>query len=129
MSLKMCNIHSQKGFCCSEDVNNLKLILIILGVKIMIVNPKWTFKGPNLIKIFKNSDFDPKIVKTVFLNICIITAAKTMPVTFQTPLLAPIIAHLQRHNQLYFPISLIFNVFFKYFKNFVDFDHFYSIIS
>ena len=52
-----------------------------------------------------------------------------MPVTFQTPLLALINAHLQMHTYLHFPISLIFNVFFKYFKNLVDFDHFYSIIS
>ena len=44
---------------------------------------------------------------------------KTIPVSFQTPLLAPIIAHLQTHPHLHFSISLIL----MYFQNISNFWH------
>ena len=52
------------------------MFLTILGVKITIFSHKWSFRGANLIKCVKMSDFDPKIVKNIFKNICILMAAK-----------------------------------------------------
>ena len=93
-----------------------KIISTILGGKITAFSQKVSFRGANLIMNFKIRDFDPKIVEKIFEILSILTAAKTVPVTFQIPLLAPIIAHLQRHPSLHLPISHIFDVFSKYFK-------------
>ena len=54
----------------------LKIYSNILGVKITVFSQKWSIQGVNLIKDVKISDFDPKIVKNIVKNICILTAVK-----------------------------------------------------
>ena len=80
---------------CREDVNSLKFIFTIWGVKIIISSPKWTFRGLNLIQILKILILTSKWSKVFLKLFTFPRQRKSIPVTFQTPLLALIIAQPQ----------------------------------
>jgi len=61
-------------------------------------------------------DLSPKKMVKNILEITLNGSEKTVPTTFQAPQLVLIIGHLQRHPSLHLPISIMFNIFSKYFK-------------
>ena len=70
-------------FCCRENATNIK------NIKITNFCPKWSFWGPNWIKVLKLVILTPKMVKHIFEIICILTAAKNYTSNFSDPPLGP----------------------------------------
>ena len=125
LPLKMCNIQGQKrclrnywySFLVPLRKKEFQNIFGHFVVQNHYFKSKFVFWEHEYNKRCQNGWFWPPKRSKIFLKLfASYRQWKTVPVTFQAPQLVLIIAHLQRHPSLHLPISLIFNVFSKYFK-------------
>ena len=119
MPLKMSRKWGQKG--CQKSywysfLLPLRWTSNILGAKITIFSQTCSFRVKHLKMSVKIGGFEPKNGWKYVEIIFILMAVKKYTSTFWDTLLAPIIAHLQRHPSLRLLISLTCNEFSKYFK-------------